>query len=197
MPMTSDPQELEKLLRQVTAQPGAGPGEAVDAVTPLDGEAAEWRDAWSGFCRTLAASDAAWAPGPLLADLERRERAARRRVVWSLTLALSWTVLVLGACGWLERLTRSGTGRGREIATATVPGHSGGVPRSTPTAENRTASGSVTDLPGAWNDELDDQLRAARESLVSLRSDWTGGDDLSALSQRLEELRGEWEEGSL
>ncbi|MFO0904570.1 MAG: hypothetical protein U0939_16315 [Pirellulales bacterium] len=155
---------------------------------------AEWREGWSVLSRALAEQDARgdrgpWAIGEWAAAVDREERAARRRVAWSLALSLSLVALFVGAFQWLDqrsqvaidRMARDGESRrAAEVADA------GGTPENS------------VDSSFEWDDELDERLEEAQESLVVLRAQWRGGDGSGEwLSERMESLRSEWEAESL
>lgn len=154
----------------------------------LDRETASLREGWVALCDTLAASDTAWDDRVLVQAMAREERAARRAAGWSLAMALSLVGIVVGAFAWLDRLAQDTAQHVAHVAMtrtpeADWPGKSVGGTPSTDGAATRE-----------WNDELDRQLIDAQETLVSIRAAWGESTDrVGLLSERLEELRSEFD----
>jgi hypothetical protein len=177
--------ELEQLLQQLewatTRQPQT-PGQA-------DRETLELREGWDALAECLEAVDATWDEHSWVEALAGEERAARRSARWSLSLALSLSLIVLGACVWLDRLAFQGV-----EMLAQHHSHRVLVQDS---AQPGTGGGGSTDNSWDWNDEIDQQLVEAHETLVAIRSDWNPSDRVELLSQRMQELQNEWDDGAL
>jgi len=180
--------ELESLREQLERATSRSPANECE----LDHETASLRDGWVSWCESLAASDTAWDDRALVTAMAREERAARRAVWWSLAVALSMIGIVVGAFTWLDRRAQGTARHMAQVAraralVAEAPGVSADGAKSTDNAET-----------WAWNDELDEQLVAAQETLVLIRTTWVGPtDQVGLLSQRLEELRSEFADEAL
>jgi len=177
---------------------GAGEKLAEVASHEMLADSAELRAGWDRLCQSLTQLDANWDERPFLASLEREERAARHRIVWSLALSLSLAGMVIGAFVWLDarsqatvgQLVASGSLRPRELGRETAVAGS-------PTT-NGAASSAAAQAAFGWDDGLDEQLNEVEESLVVLQSQWRGGaSDGERLLERLESMRSEWEAETL
>lgn len=182
--------ELERRLKQL---------EAATSRTPVltcgvDRETAELRESWDAFAECLKAADAAWdepggKEGQWVEALVHEERLARRSIRWSFALALSLTLLVIGACVWLDRLAFQDAGMlAQNHSNRTLVAEQ---------AWRNTADATPSAPAWDWDDDLDEQLVEASETLVAIRADWYPSDRVDLLSRRMEELRNEWDGESL
>ncbi|MFO0817328.1 MAG: hypothetical protein U1A77_05270 [Pirellulales bacterium] len=177
--------ELEQLRQQLewaTARQPKTTGQA-------DRESLELRESWDALAECLEAVDATWDEHSWVERLAREEPVARRSARWSFSLALSLSLIVLSAFVWLDRLAFQGAEMlaqkhaHRDLARESAQPGAGGA--------------GSTDNAWEWNDGIDQQLVEAHETLVAIRSDWYPSDRVELLSQRMQELRNEWDDESL